>query len=126
MIRAYLSKNIPKMVLKRTLICLINCLSIACYAQDVPISVQYSPSFHFDQSQPYTPYKTASYILVDLRGMVKQVNLPPNTPALIENIVRNELKAARFTPYIKNGIAIEAWLYYPILITPEETYADLD
>lgn len=78
--------------------------------QDVPVSVIYNPVITItpDQYTENYPDRLPVKLIVNEKGKVDRVLYFNNTPKKFKEIVDSNMKLARFTPYLKQGVAVKS------------------
>ena len=78
--------------------------------QDVPVSVIYNPVITItpDKYTENYPDRLPVKLIVNEKGRVDRVLYLNNTPKKFKEIVDSNMKLARFTPYLKQGVAVKS------------------
>lgn len=92
--------------------------------QDIPVSLVYNPVITItpDQHNETYPEKLPVKLIINEIGRVERVIFYENTPERFKDIVNSNMKIAKFTPYIKKGIAVKSIVPFTVSFFIQSEY----
>ncbi|EOZ8645495.1 hypothetical protein ACQWTT_001246 [Acinetobacter baumannii] len=81
---------------------------------DRNVTVVYAPTITInpDEDQSKFPNTLLVKLLINKEGFVERVYFPDNTSILVKNKIEKEIRFAKFTPYLRQGIAVKSIVPY--------------
>lgn len=104
-------------------------LTISAYAAsinfDKEVTVLYAPTITItpDQDSSKFPHSLLVKLLITNEGYVEKVYFANGINPLVKKRIENEMRYARFSPYLKQGIAVKSIVPYVVnfyFLTEEE------
>ncbi|NWK53209.1 hypothetical protein HYG89_11760 [Acinetobacter sp. SwsAc5] len=91
---------------------------------DVPVSVVYNPIITItpDRYNESFPERLPVRLLINELGRVERVIYPENTPQKYKELVDSNMKQAKFTPYLKQGVAVKSVVPFTVRFTIQTEY----
>lgn len=96
------------------LVLVLPIISSLCYAKtpmpDIPVSTVYNPVITIgpDQYAEKYPERLPVKLIINELGKVEKVIYSENTPDKYKQIIDKNMQMAKFTPYMKQGIAVKS------------------
>lgn len=91
---------------------------------DVPVSVIYNPVITItpDRHSENFPDRLPVKLIVNEKGSVDQVLYSEKTPDKYKEIIDNNMKLAKFTPYLKRGVPVKSIVPFSVRFFIQSEY----
>lgn len=96
----------------------------APHIPDMPVSVVYNPTITItpDRYNESFPERLPVRLLINKQGRVERVFYSENTPQKYKELVDSNMKRAKFTPYLKQGVAVKSVVPFTVRFTIQSEY----
>lgn len=91
---------------------------------DVPVTVIYNPIITVtpDRYNENFPDRLPVRLLINEQGRVERVIYAENTPQKYKELIDPNMKLAKFTPYLRQGVALKSVVPFTIRFTIQSEY----
>lgn len=106
-------------------------LSVNSHATDTLVTTIYAPTINISPSKSMFnfPNTLPIHLLINKKGKVEDIKFPKDTKDYVKNEIRNSMKIAEFSPYLKDGQAIKSIVPFTVrfnIISEEDYSGDAD
>ncbi|MCK4083824.1 hypothetical protein HCY52_08340 [Acinetobacter radioresistens] len=91
---------------------------------DVPVTVIYNPIITVtpDRYNENFPDRLPVRLLINEQGRVERVIYAENTPQKYKELIDPNMKLAKFTPYLRQGVALKSVVPFTVRFTIQSEY----